>query len=163
MAEPFHSFSVSPALLSAALGGLLCVASSACGGSTAPSPGSANMGGAGASASASGTADSSGSAGSAAGSSSVAAVNPDTPVPDTTCDGGVVPNPQITASAVDALTLDQFTARCQTVNGILEIQPHCSGSNACRGFSYDSETQVLVEHTCRGMNSCAGFSCVVCD
>jgi hypothetical protein len=91
------------------------------------------------------------------------AVNPDTPVPDTTCDGGVVPNPQITSATVVAgLTLDQFTAQCQTVSGILEIQPHCGGSNACRGMSYDSATQTLTQHTCRGMNSCAGFSCVVC-
>jgi hypothetical protein len=137
MAE-LDSFPVSAALLSAALGGLLCVASSACS--------SSNV---------SGTSPTPVSTGTAA--------NADTPVPDTTCDGGVLPNRQITSSTVAALTLDQFTAQCQALSGILEIQPHCGGSNACRGMSYDSETQTLTEHTCRMLNSCAGFSCVVCD
>jgi hypothetical protein len=130
---------VSQALLSAALGGLLCVAAAGC---SASSPQA--------------------STGTTTGTGAV--VNADTPVPDTTCDGGVLPNRQITSSAVVAgMTLDQFTAQCQAADGILEIQPHCSGSNACRGMSYDSELQTLIQHTCRGLNSCGGFSCVVCD
>jgi hypothetical protein len=129
---------VSQALLSAALGGLLCLASSGC--SSSPS---------------------SAAGGSQASTGTV--VNADTPMPDTTCDGGVVPNRQIMSATMAAVTQDQFAAQCQTMNGILEIQPHCGGSNACRGMSYDSEAQTLIEHTCRGLNSCAGFSCVVCD
>jgi len=61
------------------------------------------------------------------------------------------------------MTLDLFTSQCNAENGIVEIQPHCGGSNACRGMSYDTELQTLIEHTCRSMNSCAGYSCVVCD
>jgi len=61
------------------------------------------------------------------------------------------------------MTLDTFTSQCGAENGVVEIQPHCGGSNACRGMSYDTELQLLVVHTCRAMNSCAGYSCVVCD
>jgi hypothetical protein len=90
--------------------------------------------------------------------------DPDTPVPATECDGGVAADPQITSSMVVAnMTLDQFTAECTALSGLLEIQPHCGGSNACRGMSYDSETQTVIQHSCRATNSCAGFSCVVCD
>jgi hypothetical protein len=95
--------------------------------------------------------------------STVPTTNGDTPIPDTACDGGVSPDPTITSSTVGVVTLDQFTSQCNAVNGILETQPHCGGSNACRGMSYDSNTQTLTEHTCRATNSCAGYSCVVCD
>ena len=61
---------------------------------------------------------------------------------------------------METLTLEQFTALCDSMNGIFEIQPHCGGSNACRGMSYDTGTQTLTEHTCRGTNTCAGYSCV---
>jgi hypothetical protein len=39
----------------------------------------------------------------------------------------------------------------------------CSGTNSCRGMSYDSETQIMREHTCQGMNTCTGYSCIICD
>lgn len=126
----------SQALLSAALGGLLSLASVACG--------------------------SSGASASAA-AASTETTNGDTPIPATACDGGVSPDPTVTSTAAGALTLGQFTSQCNTLNGIVEIQPHCGGSNACRGMSYDTETQTLSEHTCRATNTCAGYSCVVCD
>jgi hypothetical protein len=125
----------SQALLTAALGGLLCVAS-AC--RSASSTSSTDTG--------TGT-----------------ITNEDTPIPATACDGGVSPNPTVTSSTVGAITQQQFAALCQKRSGILEVQPHCGGSNACRGVSYDSETQTLTEHTCRATNNCAGYSCVVCD
>jgi len=87
----------------------------------------------------------------------------DTPIPATACDAGVSPSPKVTSSTVVVLTEDAFKARCATRGGVMELQPHCGGSNECRGMSYDSETQTLTEHTCRGTNSCAGFSCVICS
>jgi len=131
----------SPALLSAALCGLLGVASTGCSGEPTR------------------TGASTGSSGPVMGSS-----DPDAPIPATECDGGVAADPQVTSSMVVAnVTLAQFTGECTALAGILEIQPHCGGSNACRGMSYDSDTQTLIEHSCRATNSCAGFSCVVCD
>jgi hypothetical protein len=126
----------SHALLAAALSGLLSLASAACGASGASA---------------------------AASAASTETTNGDTPIPATACDGGVSPNPTVTSSTVAALTLGQFTSQCNTLNGIVETQPHCGGSNACRGMSYDTETQSLSEHTCRATNTCAGYSCVVCD
>jgi hypothetical protein len=75
-------------------------------------------------------------------------------------DGGP---PAITSSKiVRDLTLERFTADCDTWHGVVQIPPHCGGFNSCRGMSYDSGTEVLTEHTCRGLSSCAGFSCVLC-
>jgi hypothetical protein len=131
------SFRPSQALLSAALSGLLCL-TAGCG----PKAGSSS------------TADA---------STSVPTSNGDTPIPSTTCDGGVSPNPAVTSTVVENLTQDQFASMCAGQNGIMEIQPHCGGSNACRGMSYDSDTQTLTEHSCRATNKCGGYSCVVCD
>jgi hypothetical protein len=61
------------------------------------------------------------------------------------------------------MTQDVFTSQCNARHGLFEVQPHCGGSNACRGMSYDSETKTLTEHSCRATNTCAGFSCVICD
>jgi hypothetical protein len=103
-----------------------------------------------------------GSAPSANGSAG-ATSNGDTPVPATSCDGPVSSDPAVTSSTVIAnMTRDDFAARCDARHGILEVQPHCGGSNACRGLSYDSGTGALTEHTCRATNTCAGFSCVIC-
>jgi hypothetical protein len=102
-------------------------------------------------------------ASASAGAASTETAYGDTPIPATACDGGVSPNPTVTSTTVGALTLGQFTSQCNTYNGIVETQPHCGGSNACRGMSYDTETQTLSEHTCRATNTCAGYSCVVCD
>ena len=87
----------------------------------------------------------------------------DTPVPNTQCSGGYSDDPTVTQKTVAAVTQSDFEAQCAAKNGIFEIQPHCGGSNACRGMSYDSETQTLTEHSCRQTNTCGGFSCVVCD
>lgn len=125
----------SHALLSAALGGLLCLASAACGASTEPTEVEA---------------EASSSGGAASGQAG--------------CDAGVDPNPHITSSETIAdLTLEAFTADCNTQNGVVEVHPHCGGVNSCRGISYDSDTDTLTEHTCRGANTCTGFSCVVCN
>ncbi|MBV8838648.1 MAG: hypothetical protein JO000_19095 [Alphaproteobacteria bacterium] len=137
--SPSHdSEPASQALLSAALGGLLCVAASACTGS-APTPASAN-------------AASGGAPGAATATSASFA-----------CDGGLAAMPGVTFSTVANLTLDAFASQCTARNGVLEIQPHCGGLNNGRGMSYDTATQTLTEHTCRGTNTCAGYACIVCD
>jgi len=118
----------SQALLAAALGGLLCVASAGC-----------------------------------SSSNSGAATNEDTPVPNTACQS-MDPNPSVTSlTAVNDETEDVFKSQCAAKNGIFEVQPQCGGANACRGMSYDSKTQTLMEHTCRATNTCAGYSCVECN
>jgi hypothetical protein len=64
---------------------------------------------------------------------------------------------------VPSLTLADFTTECDQRGGTVEIEPHCGGSNSCRGMSYDTGTGELTEHTCKGMNTCAGYSCIICD
>ncbi|MGD0679031.1 MAG: hypothetical protein ABSC94_26805 [Polyangiaceae bacterium] len=127
----------SQALLSAALGGLLCIATPACSANSA----------------------------SSAGSESGALISGgDTPIPAIACDGGVSADPGVTSTMVVAnLTSSEFSTECAAQSGIMEVQPHCGGSNACRGMSYDVETQTLTAHTCRATNSCAGYTCVICD
>lgn len=150
------SASVSQALLSAALGGLLCVASvAACSGMASgggPSGGGGDPG------------DPNG--GSSSGSSGALADVPDGegPMPDTACDAGVFVSPMVTSMSLFAdMTEQQFTSMCDAQNGIVEVQPHCGGLNACRGFSYDNTTDILSVHTCRATNSCSGWSCVICN
>ena len=96
-------------------------------------------------------------------SSSSGATNPHTPIPDTACEDGQVPDPVVTSSEVVVLTEEDFRGICSEAGGIFEIQPLCGGSNACRGIAYDSATHVLTEHTCQATNTCAGYNCVVCD
>lgn len=80
------------------------------------------------------------------------------------CAEGPVDNPQITSSETIAdLSEAKFRADCDRQRGTVEVHPHCGGVNSCRGFSYDSDTDVFTEHTCRGTNTCTGYSCVVCD
>ena len=125
----------SHALLSAALGGLLCVA--AC----SPKTSTQNP-------DAAATAD----------TGAEASVEP------FECDGGVVAEAGVTSSQmVPSLTLEDFTKQCDARHGVVEIEPHCGGSNNCRGFTYDTGTQLLTEHTCRATNACAGYSCIICD
>ena len=119
--------SASSALLGAALGGLLCLSTQACGGS------------------------------------SVAETTEDTPQPNTACQTGVSPNPQVTSTSVVQLTQDQFKAQCDQRHGVFEVQPECGGSNSCRGMSYDTKTETLTEHNCRATNTCAGYTCVICN
>jgi hypothetical protein len=70
----------------------------------------------------------------------------------------------ITSSTVVAdMTLEKFTADCDALGGTVEIHPHCGGSNSCKGMSYDTATQTLTEHTCKGLNTCAGYSCIICN
>lgn len=74
-------------------------------------------------------------------------------------DGGT---PHITSSSLVAdMTVERFTADCDARSGTVELHSHCGGLNSCQGFSYDTGTQVLTEHTCRALNTCAGYSCVV--
>jgi hypothetical protein len=136
-------FSASPALLAAALGGLLCIASTACSGAQSSSTSSPTD---------AGTTASTGPTGGG-----------DSPYPSFECDAGVASDPAITSTAVGAVSQDDFTAQCDAKGGVFEVQPHCGGSNNCRGMSYDSKTQTLTEHSCRATNTCAGFSCVMCD
>ena len=153
-----HLSGASQALLAAALSGLLCLASASCtGASSAQAHADKDAVTSGSDAASDGGRD------AATDPDSEPPANGDTPVPDTACDGGVSPDAGVTSSTTGALTLEQFTALCDAKHGIVEIQPHCGGSNACRGMSYDSNTQTLTEHTCRGTNTCGGYSCVICD
>jgi hypothetical protein len=147
MSSLVHKTSATQALLAAALGGFLSAAA-ACGGMASPN-----------------STDSSSQVSSndvGVGDSAVTPTNPHTPIPATKCASGQVPNPAVTSTVVGAVTQDMFAAQCAAQNGIFEIQPLCSGSNSCRGMSYDSGTQTLTEHSCQATNTCAGFSCVVC-
>lgn len=75
-----------------------------------------------------------------------------------------VPSPQILSSeTVSPWDQQAFTALCDERGGWVQVHPHCGGANSCRGFSYDSDTNVWTEHTCRAVNTCTGFSCIVCD
>jgi hypothetical protein len=183
-------FDASKAMLTAALGGLLCFGAASCVNSESDAPSGAStgsssddgtgVGGAGSSthaattssvsavastSSAGGAMTTSGTATSSSTSSGTggAPPNPHTPIPDTECATGVIPNPVITYSTTMALTQTDFQALCDQAGGIFEVQPLCGGSNACRGFAYDSGTTTYTEHTCQGTNTCAGYNCVDCD
>jgi hypothetical protein len=148
VSDKLTELSPSRALLSAALGAFLWISAPGCTGNnptteppTVPSGGSGDGGG----------------GGSGSGSSGVDAGLP------FECDGGVSPNPTVTSTTtVGTLTLAQFTSQCTGLNGVVEIQPHCGGSNNCRGMSYDSDLGTILQHTCRATNTCAGFSCIIC-
>lgn len=83
----------------------------------------------------------------------------DTGGPDASCaDAGI----GVTKSVVDAtMTLEIFTKMCDARGGKLELHSHCGGNNTCKGFSYDTGTKTLTEHSCKGWNTCAGYSCVI--
>lgn len=165
--------SASHALLLAALGGLLCVSSYACGEvvpglQAEPDSGLTSSGGG-------------SSSGAPARSDRDAATERDADHVDADhveaghidasqvqgplgCDGGVAADPHVTASSfVPSYPLEQFAADCTERGGTLQLQPHCGGLNGCRGMSYDTGTQTLTENTCRGTNTCAGYSCIDCD
>jgi hypothetical protein len=73
-------------------------------------------------------------------------------------------NPEITSSEIiAAMTVEDFTARCDARGGTVEVMPHCGGFATAKGFSYDSTTQELSEHTCMGANTCAGWNCAIVD
>lgn len=79
--------------------------------------------------------------------------------------GGTAPDyPHITSSQdVGVMTEEQFKALCDERGGTVEIMPHCGGFATAKGFSYDSGTQLLSEHTCQGANTCAGWNCAIPD
>lgn len=119
----------SPVLLTAALGGLLCLA--ACGGESGRDFDLASFGGA---------------------------------ITAASCQDGVDAKPSIVASeGVADLSEAEFRADCDRRGGHVEVHPHCGGVNGCRGISYDSDVDVVTEHSCKGANTCTGFSCVLCD
>lgn len=62
---------------------------------------------------------------------------------------------------VPDLSIEDFTAMCDEAGGVVETHAHCGGTASGPGFSYDSETDELTEHTCAGINTCTGFSCVI--
>jgi hypothetical protein len=82
--------------------------------------------------------------------------------PAAACDGGMPDKPAVTSSKMVVMTQEEFAQQCTSMDGLMEIQPECGGSNACRGMSYDTGTETLTEHTCRGTNTCAGYTCIVC-
>src|SRR6187402_252394 len=69
----------------------------------------------------------------------------------------------LSSKVIPNLTLEQFSEECQEAGGVVETHGHCGGANTCKGFSYDTDTEVYTVHTCRGYNTCTGFSCVVPD
>ena len=70
----------------------------------------------------------------------------------------------ITSSTeVPGMTAEAFTAACDDRGGTVEVIPHCGGLNTCKGFSYDTSTQLLSEHTCKGAATCGGWNCVIDD
>jgi hypothetical protein len=72
--------------------------------------------------------------------------------------------PHITSSQnVGVMTEEQFKALCDERGGSVEVMPHCGGFATAKGFSYDSTTSLLSEHTCHGANTCAGWNCAIPD
>lgn len=72
--------------------------------------------------------------------------------------------PHITSSqSVGVMTVEQFSAQCDERGGTVEVMPHCGGFATAKGFSYDSTTELLSEHTCQGANTCAGWNCAIAD
>ena len=68
---------------------------------------------------------------------------------------------EITSSKqVANLDVDGFTALCDARHGTVEVMAHCGGLASAPGFSYDTGTQLLSEHSCKGANTCAGWNCV---
>lgn len=163
----------SRALLSAAVGGLLCVGASACSSEDEPAVETGALGDAGNEAAEeaavevdSGVEDT----GSTAEDAGEDVVAEDASVEDAIADaakvdcdfGDAMEAGVITLSETKDVTLEEFTADCDAVGGSIEIHPHCGGSNTCKGMSYDTGTKVYTEHSCKGLNTCAGFSCVLC-
>lgn len=106
---------------------------------------------------------SSSTVGTATASTGTGTTNPHTPIPNTACPDGILPNPMVLTTTYGPITQPEFEAMCADAGGIFEIQPLCGGSNACRGFAYDAEPQILTQHSCQHTNTCAGYNCVVCD
>jgi hypothetical protein len=79
--------------------------------------------------------------------------------------GGAAPElPHITSSEnVGVMTEEQFKALCDARGGTVEVMPHCGGFATAKGFSYDSTTELLSEHTCHGANTCTGWNCAIPD
>lgn len=74
---------------------------------------------------------------------------------------GASTSPEITSSEqVESLDADGFKALCDARSGTVEVMPHCGGFATGRGFSYDTTTSELSEHTCKGANTCAGWNCL---
>lgn len=77
------------------------------------------------------------------------------------CGGDDSSGPEITSSKqVANLDADGFKALCDARHGTVEAMAHCGGLASAGGFSYDTGTQELSEHTCKGANTCAGWNCV---
>lgn len=83
------------------------------------------------------------------------------------CDAGLSPPvtgqppAMITSSReIDGLTAQDFQTMCDERGGTVEPIAHCGGLATAAGFSYDTTTQTLAEHTCKGANTCAGWNCI---
>jgi len=78
--------------------------------------------------------------------------------------GSAAEAPHITSSKnVGVMTEEQFTTLCEERAGTVEVMPHCGGFATAQGFSYDTSTELLSEHTCRGANACGGWNCALTD
>ena len=66
----------------------------------------------------------------------------------------------ITSTKTADLDEAGFKALCDARDGTVEVMPHCGGFATAAGFSYDTTTQELAEHTCKGANTSGGWNCV---
>lgn len=70
-------------------------------------------------------------------------------------------DPMITSTQpAGVLTAEDFQALCDARGGTVEVMAHCGGLASAAGFSYDTTTETLAEHTCKGANTCAGWNCI---
>jgi len=70
--------------------------------------------------------------------------------------------PHITSSTlVEGMDAAAFQALCDERHGTVEVMAHCGGLATAKGVSYDTETQLLSEHTCKGANTCGGWNCII--
>jgi len=134
-------------------------------GSAAPSLGGAgdSAGSAGAASAAAGASTGGAAGASTGGTASSGAASTST---GGTAGAGADPNepPHITSSKdVGVLSEADFKALCDARGGTVEVMPHCGGFATAKGFSYDSGTRLLSEHTCAGANTCGGWNCVLTD
>jgi hypothetical protein len=62
---------------------------------------------------------------------------------------------------IEGLDAAGFQAMCDARGGTVEVMAHCGGLATAAGFSYDTTTETLIEHSCKGQNTCAGWNCVL--
>lgn len=59
----------------------------------------------------------------------------------------------------ETMTYAKLAEMCKNRGGYLQTHAACFGNNSCKGFSYHKYK--IIEHTCKAVNTCSGASCVV--